>query len=259
MTPDQTLSLIDTHCHLDATAFAGQQATVLEQARLAGITQVVVPATQGRSFSQTLSMQQLHHCPVAFGLHPIHIHQHQDQHLDLLEHYLTEHHPVALGEIGLDAWMADPDLARQESLLIAQLKLARKYDLPVILHCRRTQDRLLKFLRRYPVNGGIVHAFNGSLQQAQIFIQLGFRLGFGGAMTFDGSQRIRHLASTLPLDALVLETDAPDMRPSWEQQQINHPANLAHYARLLAALRGSSIEEIAEATSINARKVLRLG
>jgi TatD DNase family protein len=258
MTSSQALTLIDTHCHLDAPGFASRRAGVLQEARQAGVTQIVVPAVSATTFRDTLSMQQQYACLIAFGLHPVHIRQHQEQHLELLDTCLTRYHPVALGEIGLDAWIPDPDLPRQEALLVAQLKLAIKHALPVIVHCRRAHDRLLGFLRRYPVKGGFIHAFNGSAQQAEMYIRLGFKLGFGGAMTFEGSRRIRQLASTLPLEALVLETDAPDMRPAWDQTSPNHPANIARYAQLLAQLRNTTVEEIALATTRNAMQALQL-
>jgi len=163
---------------------------------------------------------------------------------------------VAVGEIGLDFFVPGLDAARQERFYRAQLQLARRFDLPVILHVRRAVDPILKQLRRIGVRGGIAHAFNGSRQQAQMFIDLGFRLGFGGAMTFEGSSRIRELARTLPLSAIVLETDAPDIPPAWAQSERNLPANLARYAALLAQLRGLSIDEVVDATGHNVSEVL---
>ncbi len=163
---------------------------------------------------------------------------------------------MAVGEIGLDFFVPGLDAARQERFYRAQLQLARRFDLPVILHVRRAVDPILKQLRRIGVRGGIAHAFNGSRQQAQMFIDLGFRLGFGGAMTFEGSSRIRELARTLPLSAIVLETDAPDIPPAWAQSERNLPANLARYAALLAQLRGLSIDEVVDATGHNVSEVL---
>jgi TatD DNase family protein len=251
-------SLIDTHCHLDAPEFNGLRAQRVAQALHAGVTRIVVPSVAASSFASTLNMHQQYGCLIAFGLHPLYCAEHLDDHLSLLEQMLQQHQPLAVGEIGLDNWIENPDVARQEALFIEQLKLARKYDLPVILHIRRAQDRVLKYLRQFPVRGGIAHAFNGSEQQALAFIQLGFKLGFGGAMTFSGSRQIRRLAATLPLSSLVLETDAPDMRPEWAQDQDNQPANVARFAQCLAQLRAISIYEVAQCTTFNACAALNI-
>lgn len=256
--PPSPPQLIDTHCHLDAPAFDGQRTLLLQQAQQAGVSRIVVPSVAARTFASTLQMRQQHGCLIAFGLHPIYHHEHLDAHLDLLESWIRQYQPVAVGEIGLDGWIAEPDLPRQQALLVEQLKLARKYDLPVLLHIRRAQDLVLKHLRQIPVPGGIAHAFNGSQQQAEAFIKLGFKLGFGGAMTYSGSQRIRRLAATLPLASLVLETDAPDMPPEWAQQQANQPANIARFAGILAELRGESFNKTVQCTTYNAEQVLRL-
>ncbi|WP_024304349.1 TatD family hydrolase [Pseudogulbenkiania sp. MAI-1] len=251
--------LIDSHCHLDAAEFDGIRDEVVAEAVRLGIGQILVPAVNQATFAQTLAMRERYGCWLAFGLHPIYLAQHLDEHLADLERRLAEDRPVAVGEIGLDFYLPGLDAARQEALFVEQLKLARKYELPVLLHVRRSQDRLLKYLRQFPVVGGIAHAFNGSEQQAAAFMALGFKLGFGGAMTFRGSQRIRRLAATLPLSALVLETDAPDMRPEWAQAVPNRPANLARFAEILAELRGTSPETVRAATHHNTLQVLGLG
>jgi len=163
-----------------------------------------------------------------------------------------------VGEIGLDFYLPELDPAQQEALFVAQLRLARVRQLPVVLHLRRAQDRVLKYLRQVGVPGGIAHAFNGSRQQAEAFIALGFKLGFGGAMTYSGSQRIRQLAASLPLSALVLETDAPDIRPAWAPDTPNAPANLHRFAQVLAELRGEPLDEVIAATTANARAALLL-
>jgi TatD DNase family protein len=252
----QDLSLIDTHCHLDAPEFDAGRDHVVADARRQGVTRIVVPAIAAGNFAATLAMRDAFGCLIAFGLHPMYCRQHLDDHLALLEQAIIAHRPVAVGEIGLDGWEADRDLHRQEALFIEQLKLAKKHGLPVLLHVRKAQDRVLRALRQVRVVGGIAHAFNGSEQQAQAFIALGFKLGFGGAMTYQGSQRIRRLAATLPLDTLVLETDAPDIRPAWAQDIPNTPANLRRFAEELALLRNESVAAIAAATTYNAGRVL---
>ncbi|WP_133679147.1 TatD family hydrolase [Paludibacterium purpuratum] len=250
--------LIDTHCHLDADEFSGIRDRVVLAALDAGIDQVIVPSVAARSFADTLAMRQRYGCLIAFGLHPLYYREHLDQHLAQLAERLAQDRPVAVGEIGLDAWQPGADMARQEVLFAEQLKLARRFDLPVILHLRRAQDRVLKYLRQIPVVGGIAHAFNGSEQQARAFIDLGFKLGFGGAMTYSGSQRIRRLAAELPFDSLVLETDAPDIRPAWATDAPNQPANLSRFAEELAQLRHISAQEVARQTRANALQALRL-
>jgi TatD DNase family protein len=173
---------------------------------------------------------------------------------------------VAVGEIGLDHFVPKRDRARQERFYLAQLALARDAGLPVILHVRRSADALLKGLRRIGVPGGIAHAFNGSEVQAALFVSLGFRLGFGGAMTHERALQIRRLAATLPEQALVLETDAPDIPPQWlyrnaaqrsvGPQARNEPAELPRMAQTLAALRGWTLQHTAELTSANALQAL---
>lgn len=250
--------LIDSHCHLDAPEFAADRAEVVARARAAGVSQWVVPAVSAETFATTLAMREYAGAALAFGLHPVYVNVHQDAHLAELAQWLAREQPVAVGEIGLDFYVPGLDAARQVALFEAQLKLARDFDLPVIVHIRRSQDQVLKYLRKWKVKGGIAHAFNGSEQQAAEFIKLGFKLGFGGAMTYSGSQRIRRLAAGLPMEAIVLETDAPDIPPAWLDRQRNEPAQMRRFAEVLAELRGSTVEAIAAATVANTRAVLAL-
>ncbi len=249
--------LIDSHVHLDAGEFATDRAEVIAQACAAGVRGFVVPAVDRASFEsvRSLAAARTDVCP-ALGIHPLYVMGAQAADIDVLDACLARGEAHAVGEIGLDNFVSDVDPARQLEFFVAQLKLARRHGLPVILHVRRAVDPILKQLRRIEVPGGIAHAFNGSVQQAQMFIDLGFRLGFGGAMTFEGSTRIRALARSLPLSAIVLETDAPDIPPAWGQGARNVPANLARYAALLAELRGISVEEVAIATGDNVSEAL---
>lgn len=253
-----SLVLIDTHCHLDAAEFDDTREAVVASALEQGVGQIVVPAIAADSFAATLRMRERYGCLIALGMHPMYCQRHLDDHLAVLEQAIVAHRPVAVGEIGLDGWEADSDWRRQETLFVEQLKLARKYSLPVLLHLRKAQDRVLKYLRQVAVPGGIAHAFNGSEQQARAFIDLGFKLGFGGAMTYAGSLRIRRLAASLPLEALVLETDAPDIRPAWAQGIPNTPANLRRFAIELAVLRQLNLNEVIAATTYNAVHALGL-
>jgi len=245
--------LIDTHIHLDAAEFDPDRDTVLAAARASGVARFVVPGVEVAGFERiaALAAAQSDVRP-AYGIHPLYVAHAGPDDLAVLEARLARGGAIAVGEIGLDHFVAGADRALQERYYVAQLKLARHFGLPVILHVRRAVDAIIKALRRIEVPGGIAHAFNGSRQQADTLIGMGFRLGFGGAMTFDGSRRIRTLAATLPLESLVLETDAPDMAPAWARGQRNEPAHLARVAAVLADLRGMERDALVAATGRNA-------
>jgi TatD DNase family protein len=249
--------LIDTHCHLDAAEFDADREAVHAAARAAGVETIVVPAVEVSAFARTReTVSRYPGCVAAYGIHPLYVMQAADDDLAALRQWLLAERPVAVGEIGLDLYVADIDPARQEYFFVEQLRLARDFDLPVLLHVRRAVDAVLKQLRRFKVRGGIAHAFSGSRQQADEFIKLGFALGFGGAMTYDGSTRIRELARHLPLGAIVLETDAPDIPPAWLSGGRNTPAELPRIAAVLAELRELPVAELAQRTAANARAVL---
>lgn len=256
--------LIDTHCHLDAAEFAADRAAVVAVARAAGVSALVVPAVETANFCAVRDCCRRYPlCYPAYGLHPLYLERAGDADLAGLRRWLADElggamPPVAVGEIGLDRHLPGYDALRQERFFVEQLKIARDYDLPVLLHVRRAVDQVLKCLRRVGVKGGIAHAFNGSRQQADEFIRLGFKLGFGGAMTFSGSTRIRELASSLPLAAIVLETDAPDIPPCWLAGGRNVPHELARIADTLAELRGMPSAQLRAATTANALALLPL-
>jgi len=251
--------LIDTHIHLDAPEFDADREAVVARARAAGVGAFVVPAVERDNFDavRTLATTTPGVFP-ALGIHPLYVDRASDDDLAALDEALGQGGCVAVGEIGLDFYVAGSDAARQREFYLAQLEIARRHGLPVILHSRRAVDEVLAGLRRVGVAGGIAHAFNGSSQQARAFIDLGFKLGFGGAMTFSGSTRIRRLAAELPLEAIVLETDAPDIAPAWGQGRRNEPENLARYAETLAELRGMTVSDVIAATGANARNALKL-
>ena len=249
--------LIDSHIHLDAAEFAPDRAVVIEAARAAGVQGFVVPAVDRASCDAVLALAAARAdvCP-ALGNHPLYVMQAREDDLERLDELLAERAARAVGEIGLDHFAVEVDRERQLRFFIAQLGLAHRHGLPVILHVRRAIDPILRELRRARVCGGIAHAFNGSRQQADTFIALGFRLGFGGAMSYEGSTRIRELARSLPLESIVLETDAPDIPPAWARGERNLPQNLARYARILAELRRIDVEEVIEKTGLNLMETL---
>jgi TatD DNase family protein len=255
--------LVDTHCHLDADAFDTDRAAVVRQAVDRGVETIVVPAVGRENFAKVEALCKQHpECRPAYGIHPLFVGHAQAEDLDFLRETIVRTAPVAVGEIGLDFFIDNPDVERQEFFLAEQLKIARDHGLPVILHVRRAVDAVLKQLRRIEVCGGIAHAFNGSRQQADIFVSMGFRLGFGGAMTFERARRIRDLAQYLPLEAIVLETDAPDIPPAWISRGRNTSAELPQIAGVLARLRGEREEVVRAATTRNAEAVfprLRMG
>jgi TatD DNase family protein len=257
------LMLLDTHCHLDASEFALDREAVIARALAAGVQGILIPAVDPSNFEIVRTLA--HSVPggaYALGIHPMYVQHVDDQALVQLRHALEarrdDPHLVAVGEIGLDFFVPEisqgEERVKQERFYVAQLKLAIEFDLPVILHVRRSQDVLLKYLRRHPVRGGLAHAFNGSVQQAQQFIDAGFALGFGGAMTYARALQIRRLACVLPLESIVLETDAPDIAPAWlTETRRNEPAEVRRIAHALAELRGISYEEVLIKTAQAAR------
>jgi TatD DNase family protein len=265
---------IDTHCHLDAQEFAPDTPAVRARATANRVVHCVLPAVELANFDAVRRLAHAGGDSYALGIHPLYVAQAGDADLATLDVHLAQYRSdprlVAVGEIGLDFFvpelLAGPLRERQEYFYQEQLKLARKHDLPVILHVRRSADRLLKGLR--DIGGhGIAHAFNGSHQQALAFVALGFKLGFGGALTYERALQLRRLAVALPLDAIVLETDAPDMPPHWlyktvQQRAVgalqgrNEPAELPRIGAVLAALRGISPDDLASASTRNALAAL---
>lgn len=265
---------IDTHCHLDAAEFWPETQAVRAHAAIEKVAHCVLPAVEVANFDAVRRLAHEGGDSYALGIHPLCVAQATDADLRTLDaqllRYCDDPRLVAVGEIGLDFFvpelLVNPLRERQQFFYLEQLKLARQHDLPVLLHVRHSADQLLKGLRN--IGGhGIAHAFNGSLQQAHAFIALGFKLGFGGALTYARALQLRRLATFLPMDAIVLETDAPDMPPHWlyktaqqraagEPQGRNEPAELPRIGAELAALRGMTTDDLAAATSRNAMAAL---
>lgn len=250
--------LTDTHCHLDAAEFGNDQEALVLSAQSAGVTRIIAPSVDRESFAAVHRLcSTLPGCFPAYGIHPMYTNAAMPEDLGILREYLKDHKPIAVGEIGLDFFIENYDQQKQEYYFTEQLKLACEFDLPVLLHIRHAQDTVLKHLRRIRVKGGIAHAFNGSAHQAEEFIKLGFKLGFGGAATYTRATRLHSLFRDLPLASIVLETDAPDMPPAFLQRpQPNKPEYLPRIAEILARLRQISPEALARATSENAWAVL---
>lgn len=253
------MDLIDTHCHIDVEEFDADRAAVLARCRAVGVTRMVVPAVLARTWPQLLDLCRRESGLLpALGLHPVYLDQHTDADVAALAEWVERERPLAVGEIGLDYFVSDLDRQRQQHLFEAQLLIARDADLPVVLHVRKAHDQVLATLKRIKVRGGIAHAFNGSLQQARQYIDLGFKLGFGGMLTYARSTKLRGLARSLPLEALVLETDAPDMTVAAHHGERNSPEYLPDCLRALADARGEDVDTLAAATTRNAEAVLAL-
>ena len=255
--------LIDTHCHLDAAEFDADRDHIVRAAFENGVSGIVVPAVTRAYFDAVIKLcQHYPNCVYALGVHPMYVEQSALEDIDALRTYVQNHQPVAIGEIGLDYFLTNPsahpeNIKLQTHFFVEQLKIAQAYDLPVILHVRNAIDEVLKQLRKHKVSGGIAHAFNGSMQQAEQFMALGFKLGFGGAMTYSRALKIRALATQLPLEAIVLETDAPDIPPEWlGNAGRNSPAELIKIAQVLADLRQVDVAQVLDITGANAIKIM---
>jgi TatD DNase family protein len=267
---NRRLMWIDSHCHLDAAEFDADRGEVIARARAVGVAMQVIPAVEVANFEAVRRLAHAAGFSYALGIHPLYVDRAADDDLDKLSQLLhdckDDPRLVAVGEIGLDHFVPGGNRERQERFYAAQLKLARAQGLPVVLHVRRSADSLLKHLRRVEVCGGIAHAFNGSDEQAQQFAARGFKLGFGGAMTFERALQIRRLAATVADEVPVLETDAPDIPPQWlyvkaedramQAPSRNEPSQVPRIANTLATLRGWTLEETAARTSANVRAAL---
>jgi TatD DNase family protein len=253
------MELFDTHCHLDVPEFAADRTEVLARARAAGVRWQVIPAVRAATWGELLALCRTEAgLYPALGLHPVYLAEHSATDVVALDSWVARECPLAIGEIGLDFFVPDLDRQAQQVLFDAQLAVAEKHQLPVLLHVRKAHDQVLQSLKKFQLVGGIAHAFNGSLQQAEQYMALGFCFGFGGMLSYPRSTRLRALAQTLPLEHLVLETDAPDMTPVAHHGQRNSPEYLPEILTSLAELRGMDEAELALQTAANARRVLRI-
>lgn len=251
-----SFTFYDTHCHFDFPPFTGDEEHSLALAADAGVRKIIVPAIEVGRFNRVLALAQSYPALyAALGMHPIVIEKHDETGLATLEDLLRQKPEklIAIGEIGLDLYREDPQLDRQEFILGEQLKLAKRYDLPVLLHSRRTHDKLALHLKRHNLaRTGVVHGFAGSLQQAERFIAMGYRIGVGGTITYPRASKTRDVMARLPLSSLLLETDAPDMPLNGWQGQPNRPERAAKVFDALCELRPEPAEIIANALKNNA-------
>lgn len=251
--------LIDSHCHLDAAEFDADRDAVLARAVAAGVHTQVVPAVAYAGFPKLRELcaanAGLH---PAYGLHPMYLAEHRAEHLDGLRDWIERERPVAVGECGLDFFVDGLDADTQRFYFMRQLELAREFELPLVLHARRAVDEIILAIRRVGRLRGVVHSFSGSAEQARQLWNLGFLLGLGGPLTYDRAHRLRGLVATMPLEFLLLETDAPDQPTRAHRGERNEPAYLAEVLATVATLRGEDPQAIAHATTRNARALFRL-
>ncbi len=252
-------TLVDSHCHLDAAEFAADRDAVLARARAAGVIAQVVPAIRLADFAELRELCAQHvELHPAYGLHPMYLADHAPTHLGALRDWLARESAVAVGECGLDHYLPGLDPARQRELFAGQLCLAREFDLPVIVHARHAVDEVIALLRRHAPLRGVVHSFAGSAEQARQLWNMGFLIGLGGPITYERARRLRALAATMPLEYLLLETDAPDQPLASHRGQRNEPAHLVEVAQVVAQLRGIDVSEVAAATRSNAQRLFAL-
>jgi TatD DNase family protein len=256
----QREQIFDSHCHWDHPRLQALQPELWQSCRQQGVSDLLVPATVAEHWPQLVALcQQNPHWHLALGLHPYFLSQFQEADLCLLKQLVAQENPIAIGEIGLDWHLPKDSWAQQEVLFLAQLKLAETSGLPVILHVRKCHDRVIKLLKQIKFKqGGLVHAYSGNEPQAHTYHGLGFKLGVGGSITYERASKTRHLFTSLPLSYLVLETDAPDMPMSHQQDRLNRPDDLPKVLSVLSSLRKQDVAAIAQQTTANVRSVLRL-
>lgn len=248
------MQLIDSHCHLDLIEFSSDLSETIQRGQKAGVVAFVVPAIDFASWS-ALSVLVTKHPELkpAYGLHPMFLERFHSTHLEALHDWLAKSECVAVGECGLDFFMAEFDTPLQEMVFIEHIKLAKQFDKPLIIHARKSTERVIQLLKLYGPASGVVHSYSGSLEQAQQLIKMGFMLGIGGPITYQRSNRIRALVKEIPLEYILLETDAPDQPLFGEQGQRNEPMHLPKIAKAIADVKNISIEKVAEQTTYNAQ------
>ena len=253
------MQLIDSHCHFDDESFDADRTQALARAHAVGVIEQVIPAVKAawwpRIRQLCLDHPELH---PTYGLHPMYLQDHLPLHLDSLGEWAAREQPVAIGECGLDFYINDPQPQQQQFYFEGQLAVAREFDLPVIIHARRAVEEVINTIRRFPGVHGVLHSYSGSEQQARRLIDLGFLMSFGGPVTYERANRLRKLIRTLPLDAILLETDAPDQPDSDHRGERNEPAYLPTVLQTISRLRDEPVERIAQQTQANTRRLFRI-
>jgi TatD DNase family protein len=253
------MHLIDSHCHLDFAVFDPDREPLIKQCQHLGINTIIVPGVTAERWPKLHQLNTTFSpVEIALGLHPLFMDEHLPQHIEQLDSQIQQQRPIAMGEIGLDFYNGKDNAEQQIGLFTEQLKLAEKYQLPVILHVRKAHDEVLKILRQFKLKGGIVHAFNGSMQQAESYIKMGFLFGVGGALTYPRATKLQALYQALPLEHIVLETDAPDMPLCGQQDERNSPLSIPLIQQQLATIRNISLAEVAEQTTRNCQRLFGL-
>lgn len=252
-------SLIDTHCHLDAESLEQDLVAILQQAADVGVTDFIVPATVKSRWAKLNQLRiQYPNIHVAYGFHPMFMDQHQTDHINSLEAYLVENKAIAVGECGLDFYSAGCNEQQQKTLFQAQLNVAKNLQLPCIVHSRKSLDQVISMLRKHSVCGGVIHSFSGSLQQAKQLADLGFKLGIAATVCFDRAKKLQSVVTQMPMDSLLLESDAPDQSGPLHRGEINQPAFMLGQLNKMAELKQVSVAEIASKTSQNAKQLFAL-
>ena len=253
------MNIIDTHCHIDLPVFDIDRHSIITKCSKLGINRIIVPAIEAKSWHTLLNItRQYKNLYPALGLHPVFIKQHKTSDIQLLDEFAEKYKPIAIGEIGLDFYIKDTDKNKQKDIFEDQLSVAEKHQLPVILHVRKAHDDVLSMIKAKNISGGSCHAFNGSFEQARRYIDLGFKLGFGGTMTFPNARKIHELAKKIPLESIILETDAPDMSGFNHQGTRNQPDFIIDALTALSELKNMEPEDVANQTTINANELFHL-
>lgn len=255
-----SLALFDSHSHFDAPEFDADRELALRRALHEGVAQQLVPAVDHASWPKLREVCALSPgLHAAYGLHPMYLEHHRPEHLEALPDWIEREQPKAVGECGLDFFIENPDTEAQRLYFRRQLEIARDFDLPLVLHARRAVDEVIASLRRVGGLRGVVHSYSGSEEQALQLFKLGFHLGIGGPVTYDRAQRLHRIVATMPLELLLLETDSPDQPDAAHRGQRNEPARLKLVAERVASLRGLPVEQVADATRLNAERLFGIG
>ena len=251
--------IIDSHCHIDFEAFDADRQQVIERAQQAGVEHIIVPGVSADSWPRIKTVCQqhdkLHAC---YGLHPYYIHQHSHEDLALLEQWVIKEKPIAIGECGLDFFLKELDKKKQMEFFQAQLDMAVENNLPVVIHSRKATEHVIQEIKRRPGIRGMIHSYSGSYEQAMQLIEMGIYLSFGGAVTYDRATRLRDMVAKIPLDYLLIETDAPDQADLKHYKQRNEPAYIETVINVLSDLRNESIETICTRTSRNCKQLFSI-